>query len=77
MGEVPFTELGLAGYTPIGFLQSGLEMLHVSAGLPWWASIVVGRLILMYEILCITEGVSKNYSLDLSLLVKFLSVGLA
>ncbi|XP_030831141.1 mitochondrial inner membrane protein OXA1L isoform X2 [Strongylocentrotus purpuratus] len=45
VGEVPFTELGLAGYTPIGFLQSGLEMLHVSAGLPWWASIVVGTLI--------------------------------
>ncbi|XP_063971794.1 mitochondrial inner membrane protein OXA1L-like [Lytechinus pictus] len=45
VGEVPFSELGLGGYTPIGLLQSGLEMLHVSAGLPWWASIIVGTLI--------------------------------
>ncbi|KAJ8031681.1 Mitochondrial inner membrane protein OXA1L [Holothuria leucospilota] len=41
--EVPFSELGLGGYTPIGLLQSSLEWLHITAGLPWWATIITGR----------------------------------
>ena len=41
--EIPFTELGLGGYTPIGLLQSAMEFLHMSVGLPWWGTIIVGK----------------------------------
>ncbi|KAL7747636.1 hypothetical protein RI367_006925 [Sorochytrium milnesiophthora] len=38
-------DLKLAGlassWTPVGWVQQGLEALHVSTGLPWWASIAV------------------------------------
>ncbi|XP_033113554.1 mitochondrial inner membrane protein OXA1L-like [Anneissia japonica] len=45
VAEVPFSELGLGGYSPVGLLQTALEFLHVSAGLPWWAAIATGTLI--------------------------------
>ncbi|PIK34482.1 putative mitochondrial inner membrane protein OXA1L, partial [Apostichopus japonicus] len=43
--EIPFTELGLGGYTPVGLLQSCFEFLHMSAGLPWWATIITATVI--------------------------------
>ncbi|XP_072168947.1 mitochondrial inner membrane protein OXA1L-like [Diadema setosum] len=57
VGEVPFTELGLGGFTPIGILQSSLEFLHVSAGLPWWAAIAAGTIIAR---ICIFPLMLKN-----------------
>ncbi|XP_071957805.1 mitochondrial inner membrane protein OXA1L-like [Antedon mediterranea] len=45
VAEIPFSELGLGGYTPVGLLQSALEFLHISAGLPWWAAIATGTII--------------------------------
>ena len=42
-GDVPLAELGLAGWTPPGFIQWGLEMIHVDIGLPWWGSVVLGK----------------------------------
>ncbi|XP_072024549.1 mitochondrial inner membrane protein OXA1L-like [Amphiura filiformis] len=43
--EVPFQELGLGGWSPIGILQHSLEFLHMSVGLPWWGAIAVGTVI--------------------------------
>lgn len=40
--EPSFQSLGLGGWWPPGIIQSCLEFLHVSCGLPWWASIVIG-----------------------------------
>lgn len=35
--------IGLASfYTPVGWIQSGLEILYLTTGLPWWASIILG-----------------------------------
>ncbi|KAJ3585016.1 hypothetical protein NHX12_013739 [Muraenolepis orangiensis] len=38
--EPTLVELGLAGHTPVGFIQSLLEFMHVDLGLPWWGAIV-------------------------------------
>lgn len=43
--EVPFTELGLGGWTPVGLLQHLLEGLHIGLDLPWWGAIAVGTVI--------------------------------
>lgn len=42
LGEPTLSSLGLAGWMPSGIVQQALELLHVSAGLPWWSSIVIG-----------------------------------
>ncbi|KAI9219912.1 60Kd inner membrane protein-domain-containing protein [Blastocladiella britannica] len=39
--------MGLASsWTPVGWIQQGLEALHVAGGLPWWASIIACTLVL-------------------------------
>ncbi|XP_012723138.2 mitochondrial inner membrane protein OXA1L [Fundulus heteroclitus] len=43
--EPRLVELGLAGYTPVGLIQSLLEFFHVDLGLPWWGAIVVGTVL--------------------------------
>ena len=43
LGEPTLESLGLGGYSPPGLVQSALEFLHVSLGLPWWGSIVAGK----------------------------------
>lgn len=40
--EVLLEELGLGAWTPVGLVQSALQGLHLHAGLPWWAAIVLG-----------------------------------
>ncbi|XP_074555503.1 mitochondrial inner membrane protein OXA1L [Halichoeres trimaculatus] len=40
--EMSLAELGLAGHTPVGLIQSLLEFMHVDLGLPWWGAIVAG-----------------------------------
>lgn len=40
--EPTFESMGLGGYSPVGIAQSTLEFLHVSFGIPWWATIVTG-----------------------------------
>ena len=37
--EPSLSSLGLCAYTPVGFVQSFLEVLHVNMGLPWWGAI--------------------------------------
>ncbi|CAE7085177.1 unnamed protein product [Rhizoctonia solani] len=36
-----FAANGFGGYWPSGWVQTGIEFLHVQTGLPWWASILV------------------------------------
>ena len=43
LGEPSLQSLGLGSMYPSGLVQQGLEMLHISTGLPWWASIVAGE----------------------------------
>ena len=38
---MPITSLeGLGGYTPVGFVHNIFDFLHLSAGLPWWGTII-------------------------------------
>ena len=41
--EPTLQSLGLAASTPGGFIQAGLESLHIGLGVPWWTAIVIGR----------------------------------
>ena len=58
-GEVPLSELGLAGTSPSGLIQTAIEMLHVDLGLPWWGAVVAGTVI--YHV---RNGVIVTYCLD-------------
>lgn len=42
-GEVPFTSMGLGGWSPIGMVEQCLEWLHITADLPWWGAIAIGK----------------------------------
>ena len=42
-GHVTLESLGLGGYWPIGLVQNALYWVHTSTGLPWWATIIVGK----------------------------------
>ncbi|KAG0726622.1 Mitochondrial inner membrane protein OXA1L [Chionoecetes opilio] len=46
LGEPTFTSLGLAGWTPVGLIQSALETMHVSLGMPWWLTIALATVML-------------------------------
>ena len=35
-----FSSLGLGGYSPVGLLQSSMEVIHNMTGLPWWGAIL-------------------------------------
>lgn len=43
--NTPLSELGLGGYTPVGMITNALDFLHLTVGLPWWASIVAGTVL--------------------------------
>ncbi|CAL8377784.1 unnamed protein product [Boreogadus saida] len=45
LAEPTLVELGLAGHTPVGFIQSLLEFMHMDLGMPWWGAIVVGTVL--------------------------------
>lgn len=45
-GGVPTLEsMGLGGWSPSGLVQHCLEFLHTSTGLPWWATIALGTVV--------------------------------
>ncbi|KAK3872004.1 hypothetical protein Pcinc_022892 [Petrolisthes cinctipes] len=46
LGEATFQSLGLGGWTPVGIMQNCLEYLHISANLPWWATIAIATVML-------------------------------
>lgn len=45
-GEPSIASLGLGGYSPVGLLQYGLEYLHVSCNLPWYAAIALSTVVI-------------------------------
>lgn len=45
LGEPTLTSLGLGGWSPSGIVQQCLEFFHVNMGMPWWASILTGTII--------------------------------
>lgn len=55
MGEQTIQSAGLGSYTPVGFLQYGLEFMHVTCGLPWWGAIIAGKQII-YNVLNCGKG---------------------
>ena len=52
--------MGLGGYTPVGILQTTLDWLHVSTGLPWWASIITCTFILRLSLFPVTVKLQRN-----------------
>lgn len=46
LGEPTLASLGLGGKSPVGFVQTCLEFFHVSYGIPWWGTIVIGTIII-------------------------------
>ncbi|KAK0180430.1 hypothetical protein PV327_006073 [Microctonus hyperodae] len=44
LAEPTFASLGLGGWWPIGIAQQCLELIHVSCGMPWWATITIGTI---------------------------------
>lgn len=58
LGEPTFASLGLGGWSPIGLLQLGLEYIHVTLDVPWWATIAISTIIirtLLTPIVVITQ----------------------
>ncbi|KAI8817802.1 60Kd inner membrane protein-domain-containing protein [Fimicolochytrium jonesii] len=47
-------QIGLGGWTPPGLAQQMFEAIYVTTGLPWWATIVAGTLILRVALLPLT-----------------------
>lgn len=45
LSEPPFSDLDLGGYSPVGLVESALEWLHIGLDLPWWISIVIGKIL--------------------------------
>lgn len=43
LGEPTLESLGLGGWSPIGMVQNCLEFAHVTWGLPWWQTVVLGE----------------------------------
>lgn len=53
MGEQTLESAGLGSmYTPVGWVQNALELMHVYCGIPWWGAIIAGKLctVHLYEI---------------------------
>lgn len=65
LGEPAFTSLGLGGYAPSGWIQSGLEALHVGLDLPWWGAIVAGTIVVrlcMFPIVVLAQRNAAHMS---------------
>ena len=63
LGEPTLASLGLCNYTPAGFVQGTLEMIHVSLGVPWWGAIVIGTIcirLLLFPIVIIGQRNAAN-----------------
>lgn len=42
-GEPTLQSLGLGSWWPSGWVQNLLNWMHITCGLPWWATIVISR----------------------------------
>ncbi len=48
------SDLGLGGYSPVGLIESMLNGIHSTLGLPWWMSIVLGTVCIRTALLPLT-----------------------
>ncbi|XP_008559221.1 mitochondrial inner membrane protein OXA1L [Microplitis demolitor] len=63
LGEPTLQSLGLGGWSPIGIIQQLLDMVHVSCGLPWWATIALGTVCvrtLLFPLVVISQRSTAN-----------------
>ena len=64
LNELPeqgdLASLGLCANTPVGWLQSMLEYLHLHAHLPWWGAIVASTVALRVVIFPVMMKIQKN-----------------
>jgi len=54
LGEPTLRSLGLASWYPNGWVQAGLEAVHVGLNLPWWSTIVVSKCYISVCTVCVT-----------------------
>jgi hypothetical protein len=66
-GELPFENIGLGGWTPVGIVQNCMEYLHIGCDLPWWATIAIGKTDLLEEGHIFTSLVSCFLIIDVRL----------
>ncbi len=52
--------LGLGGNSPIGLLQTTLEWIHLTTGLPWWVSIISCTFALRMMMFPVTVRLQRN-----------------
>ena len=61
LGEETLSSLGLASnFTPVGWIQSIIEYLHVGLDLPWFQAIIVYGIIMRLVLFPITIKTQKN-----------------
>ncbi|XP_063232812.1 mitochondrial inner membrane protein OXA1L [Bacillus rossius redtenbacheri] len=59
-GEPSFASMGLGGWGPVGIVQNCLEYLHVDCGVPWWASIVIGTVVVRMALFPLVIKAQRN-----------------
>ncbi|KAI8337637.1 60Kd inner membrane protein-domain-containing protein [Chlamydoabsidia padenii] len=55
-----FKTMGLCNFTPVGGLEAMLEAVHVTMGLPWWASIAAATVIVRTALLPLIIKLQRN-----------------
>lgn len=55
-----FSSLGLNGYSPVGMIQSSMELIYNTTGLPWWGTIVASTLFIRVLFFPISIYMQKN-----------------
>ena len=55
-----FASLGLGGYSPVGLLQSSMELIYNTMGLPWWGTIIAATLCIRVAFLPVNILLQKN-----------------
>ncbi|KAK7790291.1 hypothetical protein R5R35_003870 [Gryllus longicercus] len=58
--ETTFASLGLGGWTPVGIVENCMEFLHVDCGIPWWASIALGTLVVRVLLFPVVIASQRN-----------------
>ncbi|KAK2143829.1 hypothetical protein LSH36_810g01050 [Paralvinella palmiformis] len=63
LGEPTLASVGLGNWTPAGFVQMFLEMLHADIGMPWWGAIVAMTItfrLLMFPLVILSQRNTAN-----------------
>lgn len=60
LGEPSLESLGLGASTPSGLVQTVLEAVHISTGLPWWATIALTTVVIRALLTPLVISAQKN-----------------